>query len=92
MTEDPHGYARLQAELGVIAEHLDRLGHAEPADVIRSAMRFYATGSPSEYVGEAKLALQAVLADGSSLPDELSARIAAQADLIQQGQDAVGGA
>lgn len=92
VTDDSHGYARLQQALEVIADQLDGLGQAELGDRIRSAMRFYGTGSPSEYVGEAKLALHDVVAGGSSLPGELRDTIAVQLDLIQQGHDAVGGA
>lgn len=91
MTQDPHGYGHLHAELTRIAQELDRLGQPELGDQVRYALRFFGTGSPSEYVGESRLALEGVLADSTALPDELRARIAEQVMSIRQGQDAVGG-
>jgi hypothetical protein len=92
VTHDPHGYRRLHDDLRAIEARLDQLGRSELAGHIRDALRFYGTGSPSEYLGESRLALQRVLAAGPDLPHELRAAVADQMSLIEQGQQRIGGA
>ncbi len=91
MTQDRHGYRRLHDELRAIEAGLEQLGRSELADYIRNALRFYGTGSPSEYLGESRLALQRVLAADPDLPEEFRAALADQLSLIEQGQQRVGG-
>jgi hypothetical protein len=58
---------------------------------LRQASLFYGGGSPSEFLGESRLALTAVLDSAGGLPGELVPRMGAMVDEIDQGFRAVGG-
>jgi hypothetical protein len=60
--------------------------------LVHRASGFYGGGSPSEFLGESRLALAATLDSVRDLPVELVSRIRAIIAEIDEGFQAVGGA
>jgi hypothetical protein len=87
---DPHGYVRLGRALAFVRDELESQGESILAERLARAMRF-AGGSPSEYLGEAELVLQAVLDEGH-LPPATTQFVRGILDEIDEGFRRVGGA
>ena len=89
--EDPQGYARLSEALVRFGQRLQLLGDTASAHKIREAARLYGGGSPTEFLGESRLALQSVLASAHGLPTDLISAMSAIVDDINDGFKRVGG-
>jgi hypothetical protein len=82
---DPHGYQQLYNALVGFERELFSLGMMSSATLVHRAVMFYEGGSPTKFMGEARLALQAVLATRKSLPAELVSAIHAVLREIDEG-------
>jgi hypothetical protein len=89
MLADPSGHVRLRRSLGFIGDEL-REGN-DLADGVERAIALSA-GSPSEFPGDALLALERLVSEGPAVPPSLRAFAVAVAAEIRQGFDRVGGA
>jgi len=89
--EDPQGYARLNETLVRFGHRLQLLGDTASAHKIREAAQLYGGGSPTEFLGESRLALQSVLASAQGLPTDLISAMRAVVDEIDDGFQRVGG-
>lgn len=85
---DPHGYTRLARSLDFLIVEVSEAG-AEPSG-LSVARRFYG-GSPSEFLGESLLALEATLNQADSLPSSIVAFADALAAEIRVGFQRIGG-
>jgi hypothetical protein len=85
MTPDPHGYLRLHRSLEFIALELEHLGSRQTAASVRAADAYFG-GSPTEFLGEAAIALE-LLRASQELPPSLRAFVGSLADEIQNGLD-----
>jgi hypothetical protein len=90
-TTDPHGYGRLRDLLADVEEALAATHNNREASLVHRAVLFYGGGSPSEFLGESRVALEATLASARDLPVELVSRIRAIIAEIDEGFRAVGG-
>ena len=88
---DPHGYGRLHSFLLETEQALSACGNDREAGLVRQASFFYGGGSPSEFLGESRRALTAVLDSASGLPADVVIRIRAMIEEIDRGFRAVGG-
>jgi hypothetical protein len=88
--DDPHGYRRLRDFLLEIAQELSMFGNDLEAELVLKASLFYGSGSPSEFLGESRRALKAVLESTSNLSAETVRRIRAMIGEIDEGFHAVG--
>jgi hypothetical protein len=87
---DPQGYRRLNQTLMEIEQRLLAAGDSSAAAAVHGATLFYGGGSPTEFLGEARLALRA-LADLQALPDDLQRRVRETILAIDEGFRRVGG-
>ena|SRR5688572_24549441 len=86
---DPHGYQRLYRSLEFIAQECRLAGDDEATADVERAMAF-ASGSPSEFLGEAEIVLRRIAS--SRAIGRSTARFAdAMAMEIRSGFDRVGG-
>jgi len=85
---DPHGYDRLARALDFLVAEL-RAAQLDSSGLERA--RRFQTGSPSEFLGESLLALEAVLRNVDYLPPSVAAFIEALASEIRLGFERVGG-
>ena len=81
---DPHGYQRLFRSLEFIAKECREAGASAAARELERAMAFFGTGSASEYLGEASIAL-AVAARTEPLPPSVRAFASAVESEIRSG-------
>jgi len=86
--DDPHGYARLARALDFLVLEAEA-AHIDPAG-LNVARRFYG-GSPSEFLGESLLALEAILMSLDRLPPSIDAFVEALVAEIRLGFERVGG-
>jgi hypothetical protein len=89
MSNDPHGYIQLYDVLLVISSKLRILGRGESADRIFLATQFRG-GSPTEFLGESRLALQATLDSERDLPSDIVAEIQNTLEEVNEGFDRAG--
>jgi len=68
MTSDAHGYQELCSVLQRVEAELRQASDEATADTVATAQKF-AIGSPSEFLGEARIALQSVLASPVRVSD-----------------------
>jgi hypothetical protein len=87
-SDDPHGYRRLYRALHDIEQRLLASGDVEGAGAVHSASMFYG-GSPTEFLGEARLALQTIAAH-EGLPDGLMSQVNGLIEEINEGFRRVG--
>lgn len=87
---DGHGYGRLVEMLSLIEADLRAEGREVEADAIHHASRF-ASGSPSELLGESQVALERLLQVGAPLPKRTRALALEALRGIRSGFRAVGG-
>lgn len=85
---DPHGYARLARSLDFLIVEVGEAG--ADSSGLSAARRFYG-GSPTEFFGEALLALEATLNQADSLPSSVAAFANALAAEIRVGFQRIGG-
>ena len=85
---DPHGYARLARSLDFLIVEV-REANVDLSG-LSLARRFYC-GSPSEFLGESLLALEATLNQSESLPSSVAAFADALAAEIRLGFQRIGG-
>jgi hypothetical protein len=85
MTLDPHGYGQLFASLTHIEDQLRALGKPKAAERINFATKFYGSGSPTELLGESRLALEAVLNEEANLSGGVIAEIRETLEKINEG-------
>jgi hypothetical protein len=85
---DPHGYARLARSLDFLIVEVGEAG--ADSSGLSVARRFYG-GSPSEFLGESLLALEATLNQADSLPSSVAAFAHALAAEIRVGFQRIGG-
>jgi hypothetical protein len=90
-SNDPHGYGRLHRFLLDVEKQLAADGYDAESMRVHQASRFYGGGSPSEFLGESRLALLATLNAAPSLPNEFAQRIENVVAEIDEGFQAVGG-
>lgn len=90
MPADPHGYLELLTILKRIEAEVRGASDTNAAEALATASKF-ATGSPSEFLGEARLALRSVLSSGVSLSAETSELIRRAIEDINEGFRRVGG-
>jgi len=88
---DPHGYRRLKDFLVEVEVQLKASGNEVESQFVHQAGRFFGGGSRSEFLGESRIALSAVLQSACDLPAELRKRIRTVLDEIDEGFEAVGG-
>ena len=88
--DDPHGYGRLNLKLSEFRLRLTALGEERYANLVRQAELYYG-GSPTEFLGEARSALQAVLRGADDLPPEFVSAIREVVEAINEGFRRVGG-
>ena len=88
---DPHGYAELEEKLTELETELDSVDRAASAELIRHARRFYGAGSPTEFLGEARNALEGVVGSTEQLPSELESQITSLIVEINEGFRRIGG-
>ena len=82
--DDPHGYVRLARSLDFVANELRHAGFDEGFVAIDRA-RAFRSGSPTEYLGEAALALDWVLRHSTKLSPSLVAFMSALAAELRAG-------
>ena len=87
---DPYGYARLLEMLKSIEADLRAEGREDDAAEIYRASRF-ASGSPSEFLGESRLALERLLQVGAPLAPATEALAREAVEGITTGFRSVGG-
>jgi len=92
MSHDPHGYGRLKDFLGEIERILAASGNETESQLVHHAGLFFGGGSPSEFLGEARLALLSTLHSAHDVPVELVERIHQMICAIDEGFRDVGGA
>lgn len=85
---DPHGYARLARGLDFLIVEVGEAG--ADSSGLSFARRFH-SGSPTEFLGEALLALEATLRQADSLPSSVAAFADALAAEIRVGFQRIGG-
>ena len=85
---DRSGYERLSRALDFLAVEVESAGL--DADALLAARRFYG-GSPSEFLGEALIALEHLLTHASLLPTSVAAFADGLAAEIRTGFERVGG-
>jgi len=85
---DPHGYARLARGLNFLVVEVEA-AKLDPTG-LDHALQFYG-GSPSEFLGESLLALEAVLTSLDQLPPSVGAFANALAAEIRLGFERVDG-
>jgi hypothetical protein len=88
---DPHGWGRLHDFLAEVEEALAATDNDREASLVHRAWRFFGGGSPTEFLGESRLALAATLDSARDLPVELVSRIRAMIADIDEGFRSVGG-
>ena len=88
---DPHGYVRLKRSLDFIEGECVAAGEIALGDSVARAGRFFGAGSPSEFLGEASLALRGLVENPGRLPRSLVAFVESLAGEIREGFDRVGG-
>ena len=88
--DDPHGYHELSRILNTVEAELRSEGRDIEADEIYRASRF-AVGSPSEFLGESRIALQRLLDSGVALRNGTEEVARATIDEITAGFRRVGG-
>lgn len=84
MTVDPSGYLRLHRSLRFLSEELAHVGQLDAQASIDRADAFFG-GSPTEFLGESLLALQALLNGSLELPPAMRAFVAGLAAEINEG-------
>jgi hypothetical protein len=82
---------RLKRAMLGLATELSGLGHVTESEQVQRAAAFYG-GSPSEFLGESRAAMRAVLGSGLDLPAGLVQRMESLIDEIDEGFRVVGGA
>jgi hypothetical protein len=87
---DPHGYGRLLEILKAIEHDLREDGRGTDADEVYRASRF-ASGSPSEFLGESRIALERLLDAGPPLQPTIEVLAREAVEGITKGFRAVGG-
>jgi hypothetical protein len=87
---DPHRYGRLLDILKTIEHDLREDGRQTDADEVYRASRF-ASGSPSEFLGESRIALERLLEVGFPLQPTTEALAREGIEGITKGFRAVGG-
>jgi hypothetical protein len=85
MTLDPHGYDQLFASLIHMGEQLTASGKSKAAERINFATKFYGTGSPTEFLGESRLALEAILNEEVNLSGSIVTEIRETLEKINEG-------
>jgi predicted alpha/beta hydrolase len=90
MRGDSHGYQELQQRLASISGQLRDLDRTDLALAVEHAAKF-AGGSPSEFLGEARIALAQVLGSVPKAPKALCQLCQETIDRINAGFRAVGG-
>jgi hypothetical protein len=88
---DPHGYVRLRDALLGFEVDLASTGHHAESKIVERAVHFY-VGSPSEFLGESRIALLTTLDSAHNLPLDLAQRIRTIIAEIDEGFRAVRGA
>ena len=89
-SDDPHGYMRLKRAMLGFAAELSGAGHVTESEQVEHAAAFYG-GSPSEFLGESRAAMDAVLGSGLDLPAGLVQRMKSLVAEIDEGFRAIGG-
>ena len=85
---DPYGYDRLARALDFLAIEVRSAGL--DSSNIESARRFYGR-SPTEFLGETLIALEALTLDGGELPSSVLAFVQALISELRQAFDRIGG-
>jgi len=85
MSNDPHGYRQLHEALRSLQQRLEQLGSCRSAERIGKAADFYGVASPSEYLGESRIALEEVLKAEQGLPEYVQCEIRGIRDDIDIG-------
>lgn len=81
---DPHGYQRMTDFLLRASAELGNLGLSEQAGKLEASTH-WPSQSPTEFLGDAALAISEVLADGESFPPSLRASLESAVEAIRQG-------
>lgn len=89
-TTDPGGYRRLYDKLTEIQAELLAVGFDAAAKQVRLARGYYG-GMPTEFLGETRIILRALLADELAIPQPVRSRIVWIVDQITEGFGRVGG-
>jgi hypothetical protein len=89
--DDPYGYTRLHQFLLEAERALSAAGKRREASRLHQASLFYGGGSPTEFLGESRRALIAVLEGDRDLPPGLPSRMRAILAEIDEGFRAIGG-
>jgi hypothetical protein len=87
---DPHGYRELASILRRVEEELRRTSEEALADAVAEAAKFE-NGSPSEFLGEARIALKKVLSVSGKVGAETRALAESTIERIDEGFRRVGG-
>ena len=91
MNADPHGYRELAIILRRVEERLRQASEEALADAVAEAVKFE-HGSPSEFLGEARIALKKVLsASGGTVGANTRALAETTVEEINEGFRRVGG-
>jgi hypothetical protein len=85
---EPDGYDRLARALDFLAVEVRAAG-LDPSN-IEAASRFYG-GSPTEFLGESLIALEALMLDGAELPSSVRAFVRALISELRRAFDRIGG-
>ena len=90
-SDDPHGYTRLQGAMLGFAADLSAAGYLTESERVQHAAAFYGGGSPTEFLGESRSAMLAVLASGPDLRVGLVERMRSMIAEIDEGFRVIGG-
>lgn len=88
---DQHGYGRLRDALLGFEADLASTGHHAESRIVERAVHFY-VGSPSEFLGESRIALLTTLDSAHNLPPDIAQRMRTVVAEIDEGFRTVGGA
>ncbi len=90
MNADPYGYGELLSVLKRIQAELLETSDKETAEIVARAAKFV-VGSPSEFLGESRLALEAVLGRPTKISEMTKALAKRTIEKIDEGFRSVGG-
>jgi len=87
---DPHGYRELASILRRVEDELRRASEEALADAVAEAVKFE-NGSPSEFLGEARIALKEILSASPNIGPITKALARDALEKIDEGFRRVGG-